>query len=141
MKKIILIGRSECGKTTLKQVLSGQERKYEKTQAISYTNWIIDTPGEYIQTKTLGGALLIYSYECDIIALMVSATETFTLFAPNIVSMASREVIGIITQIDKENANVNQVNRWLKLAGCEKIFKVSSITGEGIKELIRYLNN
>ena len=139
MKKIILIGRSECGKTTLKQVLSGQERKYEKTQAVNYEDWIIDTPGEYAQTKTLGGALLVYSYECDLIALIVSATEPFTLFPPNIVDMASREVIGIVTQIDKENANVNQVNRWLKLSGCKKIFNVSSITGEGIKELTRYL--
>ena len=66
MKKVILIGRSECGKTTLKQALYGQERKYEKTQSISYTDWIIDTPGEYIQTKMLGGALAIYSYESDI---------------------------------------------------------------------------
>ena len=139
MKKIILIGRSECGKTTLKQVLSGQERRYEKTQAVNYEDWIIDTPGEYVQTKTLGGALLVYSYECDIIALIVSATEAFTLFPPNIVDMASRDVIGIVTQIDRENANVKQVNRWLQLSGCKKIFNVSSITGEGIKELTRYL--
>ena len=139
MKKVILIGRSECGKTTLKQALYGQERKYEKTQSISYTDWIIDTPGEYIQTKMLGGALAIYSYESDIIALMVSATEAFTLFAPNIASMASREVIGIVTRIDKENANVEQAATWLELAGCKGIFKISSITGEGMNGLIRYL--
>lgn len=139
MKKVILIGRSECGKTTLKQVLSGEKRRYEKTQAVSYADWIIDTPGEYIQTKILGGALAIYSYEADIIALMASAIEPFTLFAPNIVSMASREVIGIVTQIDKENAKIKQAVRWLELAGCKKIFKVSSVTGEGINELVSYL--
>lgn len=141
MKKMILIGRSECGKTTLKQALSGREITYEKTQAVDYTSMIIDTPGEYIQTKNLGGALAIYSYEADVIALMVSATEPFTLFAPNIVSMASREVIGIITQIDKENANVLQVSQWLRIAGCKKIFEVSSVTGKGISELKNYLNN
>lgn len=139
MKKVILIGRSECGKTTLKQVLSGEEKRYEKTQAVRYTDWIIDTPGEYIQTKMLGGALAIYSYEADIIAFIVSAMETFTLFAPNITSMATREVIGIVTQIDKENANVKQSIRWLEIAGCKKIFKVSSVTGEGINGLINYL--
>jgi len=141
MKKMILIGRSECGKTTLKQVLSGRERTYEKTQAVDYTDRIIDTPGEYIQTKTLGGAIAIYSYEVDVIAIVVSATEPFTLFAPNIVSMASRDVIGIITQIDKENANVPQVSQWLKMAGCKKVFEVSSVTGKGISKLTDYLNN
>lgn len=141
MKKIILIGRSECGKTTLKQVLNGKGITYEKTQAVDYTERIIDTPGEYIQTKTLGGALAIYSYEADVIALMVSATESFTLFAPNIASMASREVIGIITQIDKKNANVPQVSQWLRMAGCKEVFEVSSVTGKGISKLKDYLNN
>lgn len=141
MRKVILIGRSECGKTTLKQSLSGKKKTYEKTQAVDYTDIVIDTPGEYIQTKMLGGALAIYSYEADVIGLTIAATEPFTLFPPNIASMASRDVIGIITQIDKEGANIPQASQWLKLAGCKKIFKVSSMTEEGISELINYLTD
>ena len=55
--------------------------------------------------------------------------------------MVNREAIGIITGIDKPDANVERVTRWLKLAGCKKIFPVSSITGEGIKELADYLKD
>ena len=54
MKKIILMGRSECGKTTLTQALKGERITYHKTQYINYFDVIIDTPGEYIQTRNLG---------------------------------------------------------------------------------------
>ena len=33
------------------------------------------------------------------------------------------------------------MRNWLKLAGCKKIFPVSSITGEGIPELAAYLKD
>ena len=52
MKKIILIGRSECGKTTLTQALKGEKIHYHKTQYVNRFDVIIDTPGEYIQPKT-----------------------------------------------------------------------------------------
>ena len=72
MRKIILIGRSGAGKTTLTQALKGEEIKYHKTQYVNYFESIIDTPGEYAQTHELGYALALYSYEAP-------AAEKFTL--------------------------------------------------------------
>jgi ethanolamine utilization protein EutP (predicted NTPase) len=57
MKKIILMGRSGAGKTTLTQALQGEKITYKKTQYINHYDVIIDTPGEYLQTGTLGRAL------------------------------------------------------------------------------------
>jgi len=65
MKKIILIGRSECGKTTLTQALRGEKISYHKTQYINHFDVIIDTPGEYAENKLLAGALALYAYEAD----------------------------------------------------------------------------
>ena len=36
MKKLILIGRSGVGKTTLTQALKGEKTEYHKTQYIDY---------------------------------------------------------------------------------------------------------
>lgn len=138
-RRLMLIGRSEAGKTTLSQALSGKEIGYEKTQAISMNSKLIDTPGEYIQTKNMGTALAIYSYEADVIGLLLSATEPFSLFSPNITCMTTKEVIGIITKTDHKNANVDNAEKWLRLAGCKKIFKVNSLLNEGIDELKDYL--
>jgi ethanolamine utilization protein EutP len=30
---------------------------------------------------------------------------------------------------------------WLELAGCERIFEISSYTGKGIEELLEYLSD
>ena len=140
MKKIILIGRSEAGKTTLKQVLRGEAIAYTKTQSINYYDIIVDTPGEYIQTKHLGGALAVYSYESDVIGLLASATEPFSLFGPCIAATATRPVIGIVTKCDEKNAKVAMAYGWLKEAGCDPIFCVDSVTGRGISDILDYLN-
>ena len=48
MKRVILIGRSMAGKTTLCQYISRQDLKYNKTQTVEVVNGtIIATPGEY----------------------------------------------------------------------------------------------
>ena len=139
MNKLILIGRSESGKTTLTQALRGENIKYNKTQSVERDSFLIDTPGEYIQSKHLGGALAIYSYESDIVGLLISADEPFSLFPPNITSMANRYVVGIVTGIDLPNARPDRAEQWLKLSGCQKVFKVSSVTGEGVEELKEFI--
>lgn len=140
MRKIIFIGRSEAGKTTLTQALKGEHITYQKTQYVNNYDVIIDTPGEYAETKTLGGALAVYSYEADVVGLLLSATEPYSLYPPNITTLCNREVIGIITKIDHPQANVHQAEEWLRLAGCEKIFHVSAYTGDGIPELLKFLS-
>ena len=124
MRKIILIGRSETGKTTLTQALKGEKIQYHKTQYVNNFDVIIDTPGEYAETADLGGALAI---------------EPYSLYPPCICAMVNREVIGIVTKIDRPDAVPERSAEWLRLAGCEKIFYVSSYTGEGIPELLEYL--
>ena len=135
----MLIGRVAAGKTTLTQALRGEEIKYYKTQYVYYHDTVIDTPGEYTERRETSGALALYAYEADIVGLVLSANEPYSIFSPCLTSMVNREVIGIISGIDKPDANVERVTRWLKLAGCKKIFPVCAITGEGLRELIEYL--
>ena len=140
MKKLILMGRVAAGKTTLTQALKGEQLHYCKTQYINYTDTIIDTPGEYTEVHTLGAALALYSYEADVIGLVISANEPFCVFPPHCTYHANRDAIGIITGIDKPDANVPQAELWLRNCGCKRIFHVSSYTGEGLDRIIDYLN-
>ena len=141
MKKIMLFGRVAAGKTTLTQALRGEEIKYYQTQYVNYLDTVIDTPGEYTERRETSGALALYAYEADVVGLVLSANEPYSIFSPCLTSMVNREAIGIITGIDKPDANVERVRRWLQLAGCKKIFAVSSFTGEGIPELAAYLQD
>ena len=134
------MGRSESGKTTLTQVLRGEKINYDKTQYIKFENCLIDTPGEYAQTNHLGRALALYSYEADIVGLLISATEPYSLFPPCVTCMVNREVIGIVTKSQQDDANPDRAENWLRLSGCKKVFRSDSVTGYGVNELIAYLN-
>lgn len=140
MKKLILMGRSGSGKTTLTQVLRGEDINYDKTQYIKFENTLIDTPGEYAQTHHLGRALALYSYEADIVGLLISATENYSLFPPCVTCMVNREVIGIVTKCEEKDANPERAENWLRLSGCGKVFRIDSVTGYGVNDLITYLN-
>lgn len=139
MKKIMLVGRSGAGKTTLTQAMKGKEITYHKTQYINHYDVIIDTPGEYAENRTLARALVLYSYEADVVGLLMSAVEDYSLYSPNLVSMATRDVIGIVTQIDRPEARTDLAAMWLELTGCRRIFYVSSVTGEGVGGILEYL--
>lgn len=140
MKKLILMGRSESGKTTLTQALRGEKIRYDKTQYIKFNNCIIDTPGEYAQTLHLGRALALYSYEADIVGLLLAATEEYSLFPPCVTCMVNRQVIGIVTKVCQKGANPERAENWLRLSGCKEVFPVDSVTGYGLKALTEFLN-
>lgn len=141
MKKIILIGRSEAGKTTLTQALRGENIEYKKTQYINRFATVIDTPGEYAQTKQLGYALALFAYEADVVGFLMASDEQYSLYSPNLQGMVNREIIGIVTKAKNENANVERAKRWLHLAGCRRIFVTDAKSGYGIRELEEYLLN
>ncbi len=142
MRKLILIGRVAAGKTTLIQALRGEELHYFKTQYVQYGEAIIDTPGEYTEVRQLGAALALYAYEADVVGLVISADDQYSIFSPNITCLVNnREVVGIITGIDKPRADPDRAERWLTISGCKKIFRVSSYTGEGIRDILDHLNN
>ena len=69
MKRLMFIGPSQCGKTSLTQGLRGEALHYKKTQAIEWSPMAIDTPGEYLENRCLYSALLTSACEADVIAL------------------------------------------------------------------------
>ena len=141
MKRLILIGRVAAGKTTLTQALLGEDIHYAKTQSIRYLDTVIDTPGEYTELRQTSGALALYAYEADVVGLVLSANEPYSIFSPCLTSMVNREVVGIVTGIDKPDARPELAESWLRLAGCQRVFHVSSYTGEGLDEIFAFLQD
>ena len=134
--RIMFIGPSAAGKTTLIQRLRDKEIKYDKTQAVEYVGNFIDTPGEYMQQRGYWGSLTITSYDADIIGLVQDSTSEDCWFSGGVSTKFAKPVIGILTKIDSEDSNQKQGRSYLELAGCRDIFPVSSYTGEGIDALM-----
>ena len=143
MNRVIFIGKTYSGKTTLCQKLNDLELKYNKTQSIEVYDNAIDTPGEYIERRWFYNALTTVAADADIIALVYDCTVDEGYLAPGFASIFCKEVIGIVTKINLAE-NYEQIRRGeerLKYAGVSKVFKVDTIDGVGVDELAKYLND
>lgn len=137
MKKVIFMGKSGSGKTSLCQKLQGEEVKYKKTQSVELFSNAIDTPGEYMENRGYYSALIITSTEAEIVALVQECGDIDSKIPPAFAGTFGKKVIGIITKIDKinENSHIDIIESQLRDSGATNILKVSVITGEGMKEL------
>lgn len=141
MKKIILMGNSFCGKTTLCQRLAGKQLVYKKTQAIEVVASAIDTPGEYLENRGMYKALVVTAVEADVILFVQDATDSRFRFSPGQASMFANLVVGVVTKTDlATEAQVEQAESLLRLAGASRVFRVSAVTGEGMEELTNWLS-
>lgn len=142
MKKVIFIGKTGCGKTTLCQSIHRLNIEYKKTQAIELYDNSIDTPGEYIENRFYYKALIVTAADADVIALVYDCTEEESYLPPGFGSMFPKEIIGIITKVDlaKDEKDIERAQERLSLSGATKIFKVNTLQDEGIEDLVQYLN-
>ena len=142
-KKIILIGRSAAGKTTLCQRINNEELHYYKTQTVQVINKnMIDTPGEYLERRGYRGALVVTSADADVILMVQDATEKVSMFPPLFCSMfAGKPCVGVVTKADlATEEQIEQAKKVLKDAGAGELYVTSAATGEGVEQLVRDLH-
>ena len=142
MKRLMLIGPSQCGKTTLTQVLRGETLGYQKTPAIVWPPAAIDTPGEYLENRCLYSALLTSACEADVIALVLNADAPWSPFSPGFTAPMNRPTIGLVTKADLADAQrISLIGEWLRQAGAQQIFITSALNNLGLDAVLDFLNS
>ncbi len=141
--RVALVGKIGSGKTTLMQRLSQQEIHYAKTQMVTYTDDFIDTPGEFVEMPFFCRQAINVSCDAGLIIVVVSSVDSQNTIPPNFVFTFNVPAIGVITKIDREDANLKRSYNALNYAGInrKKIYEVSSYTGEGIEELEKAIHS
>ena len=130
MKKILLVGSVACGKTTLCQRINGMEQVYKKTQALEVINQTIDTPGEYLEHRSLLRALVVTAVDVEQVLFVLDPTQSRYMFSPGQAAAFPVPVAGVITKADvASEKQLVQAKELLELAGASPVFTVSSYTG------------
>jgi ethanolamine utilization protein EutP len=137
--KIMFIGKTGSGKTTLCQILHNEEVMEKKTQSLEFFDYAVDTPGEYSENGMFYKALIVTSADVDTIAFVQSTEQDECIFPPGFASIFAKKTIGIVTKIDLFPKNITNAEDCLKYAGLEKIYRVSSKDIDSIRKLEKYL--
>lgn len=141
MKRIMLAGTVACGKTTLCQRLNGLEQTYKKTQSLEVVGTTIDTPGEYLEHRAfLRGLVVTAASEADLVLFLQDATQERFMYSPGMAGMFPVPVAGVVTKADlATDKQLRDAREMLELTGASPIFTISSVTQEGMEELLAFL--
>lgn len=141
-KRIMLIGNSRTGKTSLANCINSEEFEVMKSQAICYGENTIDTPGEYLESPMMHKYIISASQDADAVIFVLSFDQPIISFPPNFSQVFNARKIGVITKSDLEEKrnDLALLKKTFKEIGLEEpYFITSSRTKEGIEELKSYL--
>lgn len=132
----MIIGAIRAGKSTLTKALLNQDLQAVKTQALHYEEWIVDTPGEYLENPLFYKNIIATSLEVTHLIYLQDATRQQSNFPPFFGTGMTKLPIGVVTKSDLPEANINQAVYWLKqVIGQAPIVITSSIKGTGIEHI------
>ena len=132
----MIIGAIGAGKSTLTKALLNQDLQAVKTQALHYEEWIVDTPGEYLENPLFYKNIIATSLEVTHLIYLQDATRQQSNFPPFFGTGMTKLPIGVVTKSDLPEANINQAVDWLKqVIGQAPIVITSSIKGIGIEHI------
>jgi ethanolamine utilization protein EutP len=131
----MVVGPVQSGKSTLLRALALMDGAVRKTQNIIYSAHAIDTPGEMMHIPYLYNAFILNSSRAALVLFLANARRPLRL-PPKIAIALKAPVYGVVSQIDAANEDfIRRAELSLEVAGLRRIFRVSSVTGEGLAEL------
>lgn len=142
MKRFMVMGKTGSGKTSLLQRVYGYDMQDQKTQTVESFDASIDTPGEYLEMKSLYCALVVTAVDSDELLLVQAADDGDSSFPPELGVCFNRDVTGVVTKldlVDGDFARAAEAADCLRMAGAERIFYVSAKTGAGLETLRAYM--
>lgn len=139
-KRIMVIGPTHCGKTTLVNILNDYDGPLRKTQDMIYGKNTIDVPGSYIEIPWMYKHLIAAAQDASLVLILVDQSKYSNIYSPGFAKAFRCPVIGVITKIDLMPENQELCLKQLKHIGIsEPYYNISVLSGVGIADLKEYL--
>ena len=132
MKRLMFVGATGAGKRSIIRALMDEDLPPHRPMAINYHGPYINTPGEFLENRRFYSALITASSHCDVVVLVQNATCRTSRFPPLFASAFNRRVIGIVTKISADGADVARAERFLRQAGAREILRVDITNHVGL---------
>jgi ethanolamine utilization protein EutP len=139
-KRIMLVGPTQSGKSTLANVLNDSARPLKKTQDVIYGKNTIDTPGSYIENAFMYKYLIATAQAASHVVILINQSRPVEVYPPGFARAFTCSVVGVVTKIDLSPENANLCNQQLEIIGNPKPhFRISLLDNTGVEDLKAYL--
>lgn len=139
-KRIMVVGPTQSGKSSLTNVLNDSCRPLKKTQDIIYGKNTIDTPGSYIENPSMYKYLIATAQEASHLLMLVNQSRLQEVYPPGFAKSFTCPVIGVITKSDLAPENADLCFQQLKKIGIkEPYFSISLQDNTGVEALKQFL--
>ena len=135
-KRIMVIGPTGCGKTSLVNALNEYEGPLRKTQNIIYGDKTMDVPGSYMENAWMYKHLISAAQDASHVLILVDQSSRNDVYSPGFAKAFQCPVIGVITKCDLAEDNEETAIQKLKRLGInEPYYKINVPDGTGIDAL------
>lgn len=135
-KRVMIIGPTKSGKTTLTNELNDYDGPLRKTQDIIYGKNTIDIPGSYIENTWMYKHLIAVSQDASHVLILVDQSRCDNVYSPGFARSFRCPVIGVITKVDLMPENEKLCYKQLKEIGVEEpYYKISVPMEKGMEAL------
>lgn len=135
-KRVMIIGTTKSGKTTLANALNDSDGPIKKTQDIIYGKNTIDIPGSYIENTWMYKHLIAISQDASHLLILVDQSRYDSVYSPGFAKSFKCPVIGIITKADLMIEDDELCYKQFKEIGIDKpYYKISALSGIGMEAL------
>lgn len=139
-KRIMVIGPSRCGKTTLVNALNDYDGPLKRTPDLIYGKNTIDVPSAYLENSWMYKHIIAAAQDASHVLILVDQSNCNEIYSHGFAKSFRCPVIGVITKCDLIPENEEKCLRQLKNIGVsEPYFNISFPMATGIDALKKYL--
>jgi ethanolamine utilization protein EutP len=139
-KRMMIVGPTQAGKSTLSNILNNAVRPLKKTQDVIYGKNTIDTPGSYIENASMYKYLISTAQTASHVLLLIDSSRPVDVYPPGFAKIFTCPVIGVITKVDLAPENTDLCQKMLQRIGVnEPYYWISGEDDAGVDALNTYL--
>lgn len=125
VKKWLIIGLPSSGKTTIAEILEGEEIEKKSSQEIRYRKNSIEVPGMFLENNWMHSIIItVAQNQAKGMFLLMDGAKPKSHYSPGFSQAFNIPVIGVVTKCDEGTSeSIQDAERKLLDAGTSKILR------------------